>query len=409
MRIAVFTDLYLEVTGGIPSSVRAQKQALTAAGHKVVVFCPKSKQTKLEEVGVVAVPTMSWKLAGAPMPKRPKVIKKFVIEKFPRFGEDFDLVHVHYEGSCSIAGVELARKYGLPVVQTMHGREDIAVAYNVPLLFKTMVAGILEKLHGRKLKHEVQVKPDNYLATTKARARMWTLMVGQANAADVVITPSAHFAEKIKHYGVRTRIEVVSNGVPDEVIEMYDWPVRRLETNEDLRLIWSSRLSQEKRIMPFLEAIKELRAEKIKVTLIGDGNQLGRAKRYVARHGLKRKVRFLGAVSHRRVLKELIDQDVMVMNSYGFDTQGLTMLEAEACGLPVIYADPDMRKILPDKGGVWTGGPEVWRMVDTIKKLMDKPELVTEMSQEMLNRRKEVLQSTQLLKLLAVYEGVIKN
>lgn len=40
MRIAFFTDVFLEIPGGIPSSIKAQKTALESLGHHVTIFCP---------------------------------------------------------------------------------------------------------------------------------------------------------------------------------------------------------------------------------------------------------------------------------------------------------------------------------------------------------------------------------
>ena len=67
MRIAVFTDLYLEIAGGIPSSISAQKRELEKLGHEVVVFCPGFKQP--EEKNVVILPTSKINVNGAPTTK----------------------------------------------------------------------------------------------------------------------------------------------------------------------------------------------------------------------------------------------------------------------------------------------------------------------------------------------------
>lgn len=402
----MFTDLYLEVPGGIPSSVRAQKRELERLGHSVTIFCPG---WQAQEDNVVLLPTPKWlKVGGAPMAVGPLEIEKWVLEKYPDFGKRFDLVHVHYEAEASIAGIKLARRFGLPVVQTMHGREDMAVAVNVPHPFKTIVGTAIHSAHGIYMGKGERVKTDDYLAPTVAQAKMWALMAKQANAADVVLTPSRHFAKKLKHYGVKRKIVPVSNGVPDEEVAG-EWPVRRLEKGEPLRLFWASRVSREKRLIPFLEALALLPKNTWDFDVYGDGNELKKAKRLAKELGIEQRVHFHGSVTHMQLLEAMKNEHLAVMASYGFDTQGMTLLEAEATGLPVFYCDPDMREVVPRSGAVVASGPEPKTMAEVLGRVIQNPEQIEKMSRVMLARREEVLQSTQIKKLLKIYADLVKK
>lgn len=405
MKIAVFTDLYLEVAGGIPSSIRAQKEALEKLGHEVVVFCPGFS---CNEKNVVIVPTMKHlKINGAPMAKGPRKVVGFVKNQYPVFSQ-FDIVHVHYEASCSIAGVLLAREFKVPLVQTMHGREDMAIAVNVPHPFKTIVASALNLLHSNYLPNKRIVLRDDQLANTTAKAMMWTLMVNQANAADRVITPSRQFAEKLEKYGVERPISVVSNGVADELAKG-KWPVRKRTEDEPLKMIWNSRVSREKRIMPFLKALVKIANLPFSLDVYGDGNELNRARRYAERHELSKKVEFHGAVAHDLLLDKMRKMHLSVTVSYGFDTQGLTLLEATATGLPVFYCDPDLAESVPKGAGICTKNPEAVEMAKMLRDIIETPECIAEMSQAALVARKQALQSTQIKKLLEVYASVRSN
>ena len=422
MKIAIFTDLYLEVAGGIPSSVKAQKAELERLGHKVTVFCPGFS---CDEKRVVLVPTAKHlKPGGAPLARWPGETLKWLRKEWAEF--DFDVVHVHYEAGASIAGILYAREKGVPVVQTMHGREDMAIAVNVPHPFKTLVGWLFNFIHGRYLKHEVKVRVDDYLAPTVARAKMWTLMVGQANAADVVLTPSKHFRDKLKHYGVSREILVVSNGVPDKAVEG-EWPVRRfgageggrgdfseeldgsggLEAGEKLKMIWASRVSREKRIIPFLVALAMLPRKDWEMEVFGGGNELAKAKRLSRKLGISERVFFRGGVTHEKLLSRMREAQLSIMASYGFDTQGLTLLEAEAVGMPVFYCDPDMKEVVPRSGAIAAKGPEPEEMARALATAF-RPGKIEEMSKVMLARRKEVLQSEQVKKLLKIYSGLVK-
>ena len=237
-------------------------------------------------------------------------------------------------------------------------------------------------------------------------------MVNHANYADKVITPSAHFAKKLESFGVKKPIAVVSNGVADQMVKEVEQRVartngtlvRKVENGDVLRLFWNSRLSNEKRIMPFLEALK-LMKEPFYCTFCGDGNALGKARKFAQKNDLNKKTAFLGRVTHEEVLDKMMGQHLSVTVSYGFDTQGLTLLEAEATGMPVFFCDPDMKEVVPAGGAVVADGPEPLQMARALDKLAREPERIEQMSRVMLKHRGEILQSAQIKKLLAVYQG----
>ncbi len=396
MKIAVFTDIYAPWSdGGIASSVKAQKDELEKLGHEVYVFCPGFKA---HEKNVITVPSYKYlRINGAVIAKNPHQVEEFVLQKFPQF-ETFDVVHAHYEGSCSIAGIWLAQKFHLPLVQTMHGREDMAIAVNVSHPFKYVTALALERMHHKYLPNTMHVKHDKFQAPTRTRARMWQLMVNHAENADIVITPSDHFAKKLEHYGVTKPIEVVSNGVPSELVAE-KFAERMMQNGDVLKMIWNSRVSEEKRIMPFLKALAGLKRPYL-LYVYGDGNCLKKAEKYAKKHNLK--VKFYGRRKREKIVERMREAHLGVMASYNFDTQGMTLLEAEATGLPVFFCDPEMMGVVPSGSFVIAGGPEAEAMEIALENL--DPEKIQKMSKVMLRHRAEVLQSTQIKKLLKVYQ-----
>ncbi len=401
MKIAIFTDIFLDTFGGIPSSIAAQKAGLEKLGHQVTVFCPGFHQPK--DTNIVVVPTRKWpKPNGAPLAYGPRRIENWLWANVEDL-KSFEVFHVHYEASVSIAGVRLAQRLKIPLVQTMHGREDKALECNIPWGLQTVVGKMINSLHDWYLPHRMVVRKDQELASTSGRAQMWTMMVNHANFAQVVITPSMHFAQKLQQYGVKRPIEVVSNGIDDEIVAQ-NWPLRKLEKGKKLKIIWNSRVSKEKRIMPFLAAVAECR-DFVEVSVYGDGNELERAKKFVREKNLEKIVKLFGATEHSKLFEKMRDQHLSVMASYGFDTQGMTLLEAEATGLPVFFCDPDMAEVVPT--GVQAAGPGVAEMVQALRQLYQNPQRIEEMSAVMLKRRQDVAQSTQLKKLLKIYRKLI--
>lgn len=425
LRIAIFTDVFLGIPGGIPSSIRAQKTALESLGHQVTIFCPGTQQdfeNPLSQFGanhdpnIILVPTAKFLVNGAPFSKWTKYVTRFIEQKYPNLAETFDLFHVHYEATTSMAGLLLAKKYGIKVIQTMHGREDMAIAINVPHPFKTLAATGINLIHRTTLKPiaKKSLKPDyqnteiKNLAPTIARRQMWQMMVRQANLADQVITPSAHFAKKLQLFGVTRPISVISNGIADQEMTNFTPQVRSYQRSEPLRILWFSRLSKEKRILPFLESLKlaqELEPNfRFIFTIIGDGNQMSKVQKFCKKHFDEASIKILGTIPHQEILQKYTkDQHLSIINSYQFDTQGLTILEAAACNLPVIYADPDMSEIVPNHGGLCAKSPNPCAMTELLLKIYHQPELIQKLSQNLAASEKTYLQSQQIEKLLKLY------
>ena len=425
LRIAIFTDVFLGIPGGIPSSIRAQKTALESLGHQVTIFCPGTQQdysNPLNKFGadhdpnIILVPTAKFLVNGAPFSKWTKEVVRFIEKKYPNLTESFDLFHIHYEATTSMAGLILAKKYHIKTIQTMHGREDMAIAINVPHPFKTLAATGINLIHRVTLKSiaKKSPKPDyqnaeiKNLAPTIARREMWQMMVRQANLADQVITPSAHFAKKLQLFGVTRPISVISNGIADQEIANFTPRIRTYQDHEPLRILWFSRLSKEKRILPFLESLKlaqELEPNfRFVFTIIGDGNQMSKVQKFCKKHFDEASIKILGTIPHQEILQKYTkDQHLSIINSYQFDTQGLTILEAAACNLPVIYADPDMSEIVPNHGGLCAKSPAPRAMAELLLEIYHQPEIIQKLSQNLAASEKTYLQSHQIEKLLKLY------
>ena len=328
-----------------------------------------------------------------------------------------------------MAGLILAKKYHIKTIQTMHGREDMAIAINVPHPLKTLAATGINLIHRTTLKSisKKSPRPDyqnpepkkspslNYqnaeiknLAPTIARREMWQMMVRQANLADQVITPSAHFAKKLQLFGVTRPISVISNGIADQEIANFTPRIHTYQDHEPLRILWFSRLSKEKRILPFLESLRI--AQKLEpnfrfiFTIVGDGNQMSKVQKFCKKHFDEASIKILGTIPHQEILQKYTkDQHLSIINSYQFDTQGLTILEAAACNLPVIYADPDMSEIVPNHGGLCAKSPAPRAMAELLLEIYHQPELIQKLSQNLAASEKTYLQSHQIEKLLKLY------
>ena len=409
MKIAIFSDCYLDLTGGIVSSINAQKAALEKDGHIVYIFStsfPKSDEElqKLAQKNVFVVPSCKYLFKHVtPVSRRPKVVEDWLLKNHPEL-KNFDVFYIHYEAGCSIVGLRLAKKLKIPSVQVMHGREDMGESLLVPFGRKTFVAVFLNRTHALFIPHKKSVKKDDYLADSLARANMWSLMVNHANYADVLITPSEHFARKLGHYGVKKKIWLLPNGYPDEKF-LKNPKKREFKSGETLKMIWHSRVSKEKRILPFLEALESLHG-KYHLDVYGDGPDLKKAKEFAKKHQLN--VTFHGNASFETVQKAIQKASLDILVSYNYDDYPSTLVEDEAVGLPVFICDPDMEEVVPPKSFLISKNESPEKMADTLNSLFDYPEKIAKMSEAMLKNHDEVLISKRIKLLEKIFNGIIK-
>ena len=409
MKIAFFSDCYLDLTGGIVTSINAQKAELERRGHTVYVFSsgfPKTKAEleKLAKQNIFQVPSCDLCFRGlTPVSRRPKIIERWLLKNYSEI-KDFDIFYIHYESGCSIAGLRLAKQLNIPSVQVMHGREDMGETNIIPFGFRTIVAILLNWFHSWYLPHKVEVKRDNYLANNFAKAKMWTMMVNHANYADLVLTPSEHFRKKLKHYGVKKEIKVLPNGFADEKL-LKKLETRVLKEGEELRIIWHSRVSAEKRMMPFLHALKDVKG-KYRLDVYGGGGDYFRAKRFTKRHHMN--VKFHGTVKFDKLVKALETAHLDVLVSYNFDTFGMTLIEAEAYGIPAFFCDPDMKEVIPNGSYVFSKNETPEAMAEALNILLNHPEKIEQMSEIMLKHREEILVSKRIDSLEKIF-AIIKS
>ena len=397
MKIAFFSDCYLDLTGGIVSSINAQKRALEDNGHEVYVFStgyPKTAKElqKLAKQNIFQVPSCRFFFRGlTPVSRRPKTIERWLMKNHPEI-KNFGIYYIHYESGCSIAGLRLGEKLKIPTIQVMHGREDMGEANLIPFGLRTIVASALNWFHSWYIPHQIKICKDNNLADTVAKAKMWTLMVNHANFADLVLTPSEHFRKKLIHYGVKNEIKVFPNGFSDQNFPQNP-TVKELVPGKELKMIWHSRVSGEKRIMPFLKALTKV-VGKYRLDVYGDGNDLKRAERFVKKHNLN--VKFHGNVKFDKLASAIADSHLDILVSHNYDTFGMTLIEAEAYGVPVFFCDSDMKEIVPPGSYILSKDESPAEMAATLNNLLEHPEKIRKMSEIMLKHREEVLISTRI-------------
>lgn len=238
-----------------------------------------------------------------------------------------DLLHVQGDFWGAMIGIRAARGLGVPLVLTMHNNVDQgtrAVTRFAPLVFLGLRAW--RALSLGRVRGEVP-----------ARARgAWKYLAELAAEASAVLAPSRHFAAQLESRGVADQAHAVRGGVDDSLIEAIRQSPRSPRTRP--LLVWLGRMSSEKRVLEFIEAIA-LSGIDADVRLYGAGLLLEQVNARIATHGLEKRVSVMGPVTHEAALEALREADALVQTSVGFETQGLTPFEAAVLGTPTIFCD----------------------------------------------------------------------
>lgn len=110
-------------------------------------------------------------------------------------------------------------------------------------------------------------------------------------------------------------------------------------------ILWLGRLRRYKSVETLLDAAARLHAagSAARVVIAGDGPERAPLERHAARLGLAERIEFLGFVGEERKLRLLRGARIVVQTSRK-EGWGMTVLEANACGVPVVAADvPGLR------------------------------------------------------------------
>lgn len=405
MKIALFTDAFLDLTGGVITSVGNLKVELERQGHTVYLFSTgfrrsEAEKKRLQKQHIFVVPSCFWCFRGlTPVSRRPGIIEKWLKKNFVEL-KDFDIFHIHYEGGCSIAGLRLGKEWHIPTVQTMHGREDVGVKSIAPLGLRSFVAGGLNWFHSWYLPHPQKVKKDDKYAYDFPSRKMWELMVNHANAADLVLTPTDHFRRKLIHYGVKRDTQVLANGFLDEKFPN-DVDVKVLKPGETLRIVWHCRLMPEKRLMVFLEALKNVNG-KYRLDVFGDGPDYRKAAKMIKKYQMP--IALHGSKPFSEVEKYIRKAHLDVLVSYNYDTFGMTLIEAAAYGVPSLVCDLDMREVLSEDRLFICDGLDASAIERGIQAILDQPSQIEEVSRKLLDSRYDFAQSRRAAESVKIYE-----
>lgn len=169
-----------------------------------------------------------------------------------------------------------------------------------------------------------------------------------AGAADAIVVPSNAMADRLLALApgtTRRKIEFIPWGVPDQLLSSAASP--RLRRTGHLRLLYAGRLTSEKGVEALVHSLVSTTA--VELSVAAPPAQFQALAPLLHRVGVH--VHYLGWLRRPQLWKAFADHDVLVMPSTTFEAMGLVALEAQACGLPVLYQPvPGLTETLASTG-----------------------------------------------------------
>jgi glycogen(starch) synthase len=345
------------IEGGLARHVRKLAEGLVERDVEVHVLTRGGEESPSEETA------SGVHIHRVLEPKRPTDLGEFVawvermnsdmlaqgVELGDRF--DFDIVHGH-DWLVAMAGDHLARRFGCPLVTTIHATE-----------------------YGR---HQgwVEDHPQSYIHGVER----WV-----TNRADQVIVCSFYMREQVAEiFGVPDdRISVIWNGIDPDDLQPHPGPelerLRAQFAKPDERLVLLiGRLVYEKGFQLALEAMPEViqRHPGTRFLVAGSGTHEQELRRQASDLDLMGHGNFLGWMGDDVLHSLYRIADVCVVPSI-YEPFGLVALEAMASGCPCIVADTGgLREVVPhEEAGLRFTARDPDSLADTVERVFSDDQL----------------------------------
>ena len=324
MKILLTTDWYKPVVNGVVTSVINLKKELESRGHEVRVLTLSRSYESYAENGVYYIKSLNlekiYPNARAVLPHMEPFVRELI-------WWNPDVVHSQCEFMTFSYALKISKKCQCPLIHTYHTVYEDYIHY--------LPGGLSNYKTGAKLER-------------KAVACFSKMILSRTSQ---VIVPTKKVENILKKYGVGEPVSVMPTGVD---LGRFKEPITLEEKNavkkrlgiplENKVLVSVGRLAKEKNLEELLEyfakLVREGNGKNLTFLIAGDGPDRERLEKLAEELGIKDQVVFTGMISPDKVAGYYKLGDVFVCASNS-ETQGITYIEALACGLPALCRRDD--------------------------------------------------------------------
>ncbi len=356
MKILMLTDVYFPRVNGVSTSIQIFRRELRELGHEIWVVAPEYGQPTADERDIDRIISRRVLFDPEDRMMRPRLLARR-LESFQH--SNFDLVHVQTPFVAHYAGLRLARRLGIPCVETYHTFFEEYLFHYLPILPKGVWRAVARQFSRR-----------------------------QCNQLDGLVAPSQAMLEVLVRYGVRTRMRVIPTGMPEDIQEG-DGVAFRAQHGIDRDqpvLVYVGRVAFEKNIEFLLRVVHVLKRTThpdVMLIVAGEGPAKNRLRRQGSALGLERNLRFVGYLARGADLSSCYQAGDVFVFASRTETQGLVLLEAMSLGVPVVStAVMGARDILAAGRGALIAEEDILHFAAQVRRLLDDAELRRRLGEE---------------------------
>ena len=324
MRIGLFTDTYPPFINGVSTSVAMLKRALEQQGHTVYVVTVSNNALKHEYDEKERI----LKVAGIPIGiydyRLSSIYPVTLIYKMKKW--NLDVIHSHTEFGVGILARLFAKQFNIPLVHTYHTLYEDYTHY--------ITHGYFEK-------------------SSKKIVEYLTKFYCDKTANELIVPTNKIYSLFKEKYNFTKNIHIIPTGI--EVDRFYEENINKKEVESlkkklglkknNFTILFVGRLAEEKNVEFLINAHKKLVEydNNIKLLIVGDGPDKEKYEQLSKSLGLEDNIIFNGKAAWEEIPIYYHACDIFSTASTT-ETQGLTVIEAMAAGVPPLCIDDDSFK-----------------------------------------------------------------
>lgn len=383
MRILMISDVYYPRVNGVSTSIDTFREIFRHHGHSVMLIAPQYRLDQEPEADVIRIP-------AKPVPFDPED-RLMSWRHISRRGDTlphagFDLVHIQTPFVAHYFGVRLAKRLGIPCIETFHTHFEEYFYHYIPFVPKR---------------------------TLRMLARMMTRR--QCAAVDALVVPSRAMAKVLGGYDIKQVPRIIATGIHLADFQSGDGmrfrKKHRIPSSRPT-LIHVGRLALEKNIGFLIEVLAQAKKllPEIQMVIAGEGPARPILERLSRRLGVREDLHFVGYQSRAGDLQDCYAAGDVFVFASNTETQGLVLLEAMALGVPVVstavLGTEDI--VGPGRGALLAEG-NVVDFTAKVHHLLSDRDLRTRLSDEAREYAKEWSDNKLGVEMLSFYAQVIES
>jgi 1,2-diacylglycerol 3-alpha-glucosyltransferase len=387
LNIALICDSIDDITGGSFESVRRFSSKLKERGHKIILITTKNtsdtKESDRFKDDIVYRFFSSFPFGSDKF--RFILLKQSTLEEILK-KHNVDIIYAIHPIYSGYIAIQCARKLNLPIVMHMHLQAENLANNN-----------------------SIMIKANNILY------RYFSMFY---NRSDIVICPSDFGKELLRRHKIHTPVEVISNGVnlneykkleTSKIEYLYKkYPIQRNRFN----MIMVSRLVAEKSIDTAIAAMPEIvsKNKTAQLIIIGGGALFAKLSAQIQKLKMQDYIVLLGRVPAEDMVP-LINLGKLFVHPSLIELEGMVILEAMACGLPLLVADAKSSA----SASLVDGNGEIFKALDSRDlankaiQLFSSPSKLELMSRTSLQNIRKYNMDTSIDRLEVVFNSAIEK